>query len=493
MNPNSKKDTFFGHPRGLSTLFFTEMWERFSYYGMKAILLYYMYYSVTQGGLGFNKVTAASMMSIYGSLVYLSSVAGGFVSDRLLGSFKTVLIGGILIMLGHIVLATPFGATALFSSMFLIILGTGFLKPNVSDMVGALYSKEDKRRDSAFSIFVFGINFGAFIAPYLVGTLGQEVNFHLGFSLAALGMAFGLIKYWKDSKKYLPSVTFKPTAPIARDDLKPIIKKSLLAVILIVIVVAAMIITGRAGIDDIINLLTIVAVLVPLVYFVIILRSQKITKDERSKVWAYVPLFIASMLFWSIEEQGSVVLALFADDQTRLTLDILGFSFNFPSSYFQSLNPLFIMLYVPFFAWLWTKLGSKQPSSPVKFSYGLVIAGLSFVWMTIPILLFGANVRVSPIWLIVSWAIVIVAEMLISPIGLSITNKLAPRAFQAQMMSIWFLSNSAAQAINAQIVRFYTKGTEVAYFGIVGLITVLFGILLFFYAPKIKQLMLGNQ
>lgn len=197
------------------------------------------------------------------------------------------------------------------------------------------------------------------------------------------------------------------------------------------------------------------------------------------------------MLFWSIEEQGSVVLVLFADEQTRLTLDIFGLSINFPSSYFQSLNLLFIMLYVPFFAWLWTKLGSKQPSSAVKFSYGLVFVGLSFIWMMLPVMFFGADAKVSTIWLIMSWAIVIVAEMLISPIGLSITTKLAPKAFQDQMMSIWFLSNSVAQAINAQIVRYYTKQTEVAYFGIVGTITVIFDVILFLYAPKIKKLMSG--
>ena len=194
MSDKTQDTAFLGHPRGLSTLFFTEMWERFSYYGMRAILLYYMYYSVAEGGLGFDKTTAASIMSIYGSLVYLSSVIGGFVSDRLWGSRKTVFIGGVLIMLGHIVLATPFGRMALFLSIALIVLGTGLLKPNVSEMVGGLYAEDDNRRDAGFSIFVFGINVGAFIAPLTVGWLGQKVNFHLGFSLAAIGMFFGLVQ-----------------------------------------------------------------------------------------------------------------------------------------------------------------------------------------------------------------------------------------------------------------------------------------------------------
>lgn len=467
------------------------MWERFSYYGMRAILLYYMYYSVSQGGLGFDKVTAASIMAIYGSLVYLSSIIGGYISDRILGSRKSVLYGGILIMLGHIALATPFGKTALFASIALIILGTGFLKPNVSDMVGGLYGEKDLRRDAGFSIFVFGINLGAFIAPAIVGYLGQEINFHLGFSLAAIGMFFGLVQYVRDGKKYLSEDSLHPTDPLSDAEKQNLKKKSLIAAILVVLLVIILKLLNLLTINSIINIFTFIAIVIPIYYFFKILSSQKISKTERSRVWAYIPLFIASILFWSIEEQGSVVLALFADDQTRLYFNLFGQHINFPSSYFQSINPLFIMLYVPFFAWIWAKLGSKQPSSPKKFAYGLIAAGLSFVWMMLPGMLFGVHAKVSPMWLIVSWAIVIVGEMLISPIGLSVTTKLAPKAFQAQMMSIWFLSNASAQAINAQIVKFYTPGNEVAYYGIVGTITIVFGFLLFFYVPRIDKLMAG--
>ncbi|WP_159592025.1 peptide MFS transporter [Streptococcus halichoeri] len=490
MNHNNTK-TFFGHPRGLATLFFTEMWERFSYYGMRAILLYYMYYSVSQGGLGMDKTTAASIMAIYGSLVYLSSVIGGFISDRILGSRRTVLYGGILIMFGHIALATPFGQTALFISIGLIIFGTGLLKPNVSDMVGGLYAENDARRDAGFSIFVFGINLGAFIAPALVGYLGQEVNFHLGFSLAAIGMFFGLLQYVIDGKKYLTKDSLRPNDPLSRAEKVTLFKK---VGVILGLVGLGLIILGvmdMLTIEVIINIFSVIAVAIPIVYFINILSSDKITSVERSRVWSYIPLFIASILFWSIEEQGSVVLALFADEQTRLYLNFFGYHLNFPSSYFQSMNPLFIMLYVPFFAWLWAKWGEKQPSSPKKFAYGLFFAGASFLWMMLPGMLFGVDAKVSPLWLTVSWAIVIVGEMLISPVGLSATSKLAPKAFQAQMMSIWFLSNAAAQAINAQIVKLYTPGTEVLYYAIMGGITVAFGFILLFYVPRIEKLMAG--
>lgn len=482
---------FLGHPRGLSTLFFTEMWERFSYYGMRAILLYYLYYSVTDGGLGFSKATAASIVSIYGSLVYLSSISGGFVSDRIMGRRKTVFIGGVLIMFGHIALALPFGKPALFSSLALIIVGTGFLKPNISSMVGDLYSENDPRRDSGFSIFVFGINFGAFVAPYAIGYLGQEVNFHLGFSLAAIGMFFGLVKYIIDGNKYLPEASNSPSDPISNKDLKPVITKALAILGLIIVIILAMAFTNSLTVDNIINLLTFIAILVPVIYFVIMIKSKKVNDEERSRVWAYIPLFISSMIFWSIEEQGSTILALFADEQTRLSIDIFGTSIPFPASFFQSINPLFVMLYVPFFAWLWTKLGTKQPSSPAKFSLGLVFAGLSFIWMIIPISLYGTDIKIGPLWLVASWALVIIGEMLISPIGLSVTTKLAPKAFQSQMMSMWFLSSSTALALNAQLVKFYTKETEISYFGVVGGITILLGILLMFYVPKITKLMSG--
>lgn len=487
MNNPSTDRSFFGHPRGLATLFFTEMWERFSYYGMRAILLYYMYYAVSQGGLGFDETTAASIMSIYGALVYLSGVVGGFVSDRLWGPRRTVMAGGILIMFGHIALSLPVGAVALFVSIALIVIGTGLLKPNVSEMVGSLYATDDPRRDSGFNIFVFGVNLGAFVAPLLVGYLGQQVNFHLGFSLAAIGMFFGLLQYYFGGKKYLSKDSMYPSDPISEDELKPIIRISVVGVVIVALIVVLLGLLNALNVDNIINLITILSALIPLYYFVKMLTSDKITSEERSRVWAYVPLFIISVLFWSIEEQGSVVLALFAANQTRLSL--LGFAF--PASWFQTMNPLFIMLYVPIFSRLWSKLGDHQPGSPTKFAAGLIFAGVSFLWMMLPGLMFGTSAKVSPLWLIMSWAIVIIGEMLISPVGLSITTKLAPQAFKSQMMAMWFLSDAVAQAFNAQIVRFYTTGNEIAYYGIVGGMTVLIAVLFFLFVPRINRLMAG--
>ena len=463
MSKQKNLDTsFFGQPRGLSTLFFTEMWERFSYYGMRAILLFYMYYAVTKGGLGMDQATAASIMSIYGSLVYLASVVGGWLSDRVWGSRRTVFIGGVLIMFGHIALSLPFGVSALYVSIALIVIGTGLLKPNVSEMVGGLYSPEDRRRDSGFSMFVFGINLGAAVAPWAVPWAANgfglnlfhgEMNFHAGFSLAAIGMFFGLVQYVVDGRKYLSKDSLYPDDPIDKESLRPVI----------------------------------IAIALPIYYFVMMLNSKKVTKDEKSRVVAYIPLFIAAAIFWAIEESGSVVLALFAEQRTVLHIG----GWHFAAANFQTLNPLFIMILTPFFVALWDHW-KKQPSAPGKFAAGLVIAGLSYVWMALPAMIHGTTAgRVSPFWLVGSWFIVEIAEMLISPIGLSVTTKLAPKAFKSQMMSMWFLADSAGQAVNAQVVKYYSSATEVPYFLIIGAVSIVFGLILCLFVKKIHGLMDG--
>ncbi|MFC6294636.1 peptide MFS transporter [Lactiplantibacillus daoliensis] len=488
MDKEQKLDrSFFGQPRGLRTLFFTEMWERFSYYGMRALLIFYMYYSVAKGGLGFDQGTAASIMSIYSALVYVSSVLGGFLSDRVWGSRKTVFIGGVLIMLGHIVLSIPAGVSTLFISIALIVIGTGLLKPNVSDMVGQLYTAEDTRRDAGFSIFVFGINLGSLVAPILVGRIGLGVNFHLGFSLAAIGMFFGLLQYYFDGKKNLSTASLYPTDPLEPGDLSKVIRRTLIGIVGLGLVLLLMQLMNALNLNNIITLISVLVILTPVVYFTLMLTSEKTNAKERSRVRAYIPLFIAAALFWAIEEQGSAVLALFAADRTSLNL--LGW--HLAASDFQILNPLFIMLYTTPFVLLWTKWGKKQPSSPAKFAVGLVFAGVSYLIMAMPGFFFGTSGKVSPLWLVGSWAVVEIAEMLISPIGLSVTTKLAPKAFASQMMSMWFLTDAAGSALNAQIVRFYSSETEVPYFATIGIVSVVLGIILFMMVPMIKKSMQG--
>ncbi|KKB38265.1 peptide MFS transporter [Bacillus thermotolerans] len=478
---------FFGHPKGLFTLFFTEFWERFSYYGMRAILLYYMYYEVTQGGLGFDQATAASIMAIYGSLVYMSGIIGGWLADRLLGTSRTVFWGGVLIMFGHIALAVPAGASALFISMALIVIGTGLLKPNVSSMVGDLYADEDPRRDSGFSIFYMGINAGALIAPLIVGTVGQEYNFHLGFSLAAIGMFLGLVLFIVTKKKSLGLAgTYVPN-PLTGEEKKKTLTRIGLGILVIVILGAVGIMTGLLTIERFIFMVSILGILIPAAYFTFMYRSKKTTEVERSRLLAYIPLFVAAMMFWAIQEQGAIILARYADERTQLQFA----GIEIQSSWFQSLNPLFIVFLAPVFAWLWIKLGNRQPSTPKKFSLGLFFAGLSFLVMIIPAYTNGTETLVNPMWLVLSFFLVVLGELCLSPVGLSATTKLAPAAFTAQTMSLWFLTNASAQAINAQIVRFYSPETEIVYFGVIGGISIILGVILYLSSKKIHGMMRG--
>ncbi|CAM4148858.1 peptide transporter [Bacillus manliponensis] len=480
---------FFGHPKGLFTLFFTEFWERFSYYGMKALLIYYMYYEVSKGGLGLDKTTAASIMAIYGSLVYMSGIIGGWVADRLLGTTKAVFYGGVLIMIGHIILALPAGATALFVSMAFIILGTGFLKPNVSSVVGDIYSAEDHRRDAGFSIFYMGINLGAFTAPFIVGTVGQTYNFHLGFGLAAIGMLLGLIVFVMTKKKNLGLAGTTVPNPLTEDEKGRVFKQIGIGIFFIVLLSALAFKMGFATIDNFTLLISLLGVVIPTAYFIVMYRSPKTTEVERSRLIAYIPLFIAATMFWTIQEQGSIILAIYADQRTQLSFAGL----DLQPAWFQSLNPLFIIFFAPVFAWLWLKLGNRQPSTPKKFAIGLLFAGLSFIVMIIPAYMNGTESLVNPMWLVLSFFLVVMGELCLSPVGLSVTTKLAPAAFSAQTMSLWFLSSASAQAINAQLVRLYSPETEVLYFGAIGLASIILSVALFMMSPKIQGFMRGMR
>lgn len=477
---------FFGHPKGLFTLFFTEFWERFSYYGMRAILVFFMYYEVSQGGLGFPENTALAIMSIYGSLVYMSGIIGGWLADRIFGTSRAVFYGGILIMLGHIVLAIPGNASLFFVSMILIVLGTGLLKSNASSLVGGIYSEQDNRRDAGFSIYYMGINLGGFLSPLVVGTIGMN-NFHLGFGLAAIGMFIGLVMFMVTRSKNLGLAGTVVVNPLSPAEKKKVFTILGVGVVVLAALIAVAIAFGVLTFDTFIKLVGILGLLIPTLYFIVMYRSPKTTPVERSRVIAYIPLFIASIMFWAIQEQGSTILANYADKRTQLEFAGIHIS----PAWFQSLNPLFIIILAPVFAWLWVKLGNRQPTIPKKFSLGLLFAGLSFLIILLPAYFGGSASLVNPLWLVLSYFVVVLGELCLSPVGLSATTKLAPAAFTAQTMSLWFLSNAAAQAINAQIVKFYTPETEMLYFGVIGGVAIVLSLLLYLLSPKIQIYMKG--
>lgn len=484
--PPAADTSFFGHPRGLSTLFFTEMWERFSYYGMRALLILFMIAPVSQNGLGFSIAKAGAVYGLYTAMVYLLSLPGGWLADRIIGQRRAVLYGGILIAMGHYSLAIP-DIRTFYLGLVLIVLGTGGLKPNVSTMVGQLYGENDHRRDAAFSIFYMGINIGALAAPLLCGYLGEKINWHLGFALAGVGMTLGLIQYTFGGR-YLGTVGLHPLAeadPVRARKQKQYFIWGLCIVCAFIFAAAALNFTGILPIDiaGVADAGGIILIAVMLCMFGWIFLAGKWTKVERNRLLAILVLFVAACFFWAAYEQAGSTLNLFADKNTRLTL----FGYTYPASWFQSLNSLYILALAPFFAWLWVWLGPKDPSSPAKFAGGLIFVGLGFA-ILIPVATGG---RVSPIWLILTYLLHTIGELLLSPVGLSAMTKLAPARVASLMMGVWFLADSIGNYIGGRLASLYNTFPLPKLFGLIAVFTVLAGIVMALLVKPIKRLMEG--
>ncbi|MDK9852762.1 peptide MFS transporter [Staphylococcus equorum] len=483
---------FFGHPKGLSTLFLTEFWERFSYYGMKAILIFYLYYSVADGGFGLSQAVAMQIVAIYGTLIYMSGLIGGWIADRITGTQDAVFYGGFLIMFGHILLSIPGNLTAAMIALLLIIAGTGLLKPNISTTVGELYERNDPRRDAAFTLFYMGINLGALLSPLITGQLQTRIGFHAGFLAAAIGMFFGLIVFALKRKKNLGLAGRNVPIPLTRPEIKKFVLITVGVIVLFLIYLWILHLNNALTLGNFSFLITLLGIVLPVYILLNMILSKNITKDERSRVYSYVPLYIASVAFWMIQEQGSTILATFADKKTQLEMSELTnglIDFSIPAAWAQSLNPIFIVLLAPIFATLWMKLGKYNPPTVHKFAIGTIIAGFSYLIMIIP--LATGNALINPLWLVLSFLLITIGELCISPVGLSTTTKLAPLTFTARMMSLWMLSNATAQGLNAQLVVVYTKMNQSDYFMYSGLIAVIIGILLLMISPKVRRAMKG--
>ncbi|MFF3565976.1 peptide MFS transporter [Streptomyces sp. NPDC002574] len=436
--------SFLGHPRGLATLFMTETWERFSYYGMRALLVLYLTASVADGGLGMKAATAGAIYSVYTATVYLLAMPGGWFADRLWGPRRTVAIGGTIIMIGHFLLAVPVSAS-FFVGLVFIAVGSGLLKSNISTMVGQLYpDRNDPRRDGGFTIFYIGINLGAFLAPLVIGTVGQNVDWHLGFALAGVGMGLGLAQFLLGTKHLAPVSSEVPT-PLDTAERAGMMKKALLWLVAAVVFYGVITFTGHFTINWVLWPLSLLGLALPTYYFTRIRRDQELTSDEKTKVTGYIWFFVVAAVFWMIYDQSGSTLTVFASDHTSSKL----WGFHFPESWFQSLNPLFVMALAPVFALLWVKLGRKNPSTTVKFALGLVGIGASFVVMMLAQAAASGDVRVTPLWLAVVYLIQTAAELCLSPVGLSVTTKLAPVKYASQMMGLWFLAVTAGDCVAA--------------------------------------------
>jgi POT family proton-dependent oligopeptide transporter len=477
-----------GHPRGLTTLFVTEMWERFSYYGMRALLVLFMTLGVAQGGLGFSDEKAAATYGTYTMSVYLLCILGGYIADNFIGSRRAVLWGGIIIALGHFSMALPSLGT-FFAGLTLVALGTGLLKPNISTMVGSLYSPTDHRRDAGFSIFYMGINIGALTASIVCGWLAQSATFrgflenagldprqswHWAFAAAGIGMTFGIINYLRRSY----TLEHVGHAPLANGP-RPWGKLALVALGSLVLIGVML------GAD---HYRAIVYGVFAFQISLILFFGFRPDLESR-RIAAILILFFAAQIFWAIFEQHGSSITLFAD---RLTDNRIA-GMPFPSAWWQSVNAMWVIILAPCFAWMWIKLGPRQPSSPTKFALGLLLVALSFVWM-VPAARLAIDGRISPLWLLGLYFLQTAGEMFLSPVGLSTMTKLAPARLTGLIMGIWFLAAALGSKL-AGVLAGDFKSEEPAqlatYFWQQGIMVGIITLVLFALVPWIKRLMGG--
>jgi proton-dependent oligopeptide transporter, POT family len=461
VRPTAAEDrSFFGHPRGLSTLFFTEMWERFSFYGIRPLLILFMTAAITSGGFGFERTYASAIVGIYASSVYLSSLPGGWVADRLLGLRRAIMLGAILISSGHISIGLSSFAHSkvpFFVGLVLIVLGTGLLKPNISAIVGDLYPEGGARRDAGFSIFYMGINTGATGGFIATGLLGEKVGWHWGFGIAGVGMLLGLIWFALRARPTLGNLGTEITRhadPVKQAQQQRLMTLGLavgLGVLALVVILAG---TGAITLNPVVigQYMLYVLVGTAVVYFGALFLLGGLTTEEKKRLVVIAVLFVFASVFWSAFEQAPTSLNLFAQDFT----DRFVFGWQVPVIWFQAANGIFIVIFAPFFAALWLALGKrgKNPPSTAKFAIALLTIGVGFV-----IMIFAANIvvnsggaiKVSPLWLIVSYLFQTFAELSLSPVGLSSMTKLSPRKYVGQMMGIWFLASSVGNLIGGLV------------------------------------------
>jgi len=476
----AREKKFLGQPRLLANLFGVEMWERFSFYGMQGILLIYLYYAAEEGGLGIDRVSATSIVGAYGGLVYLSTILGAWLADRLLGSERMLFYSAIVIMFGHLSLSLLPGLLGVGVGLVAIALGSGGLKANATAMVGSLYDEHDERRDAGFSIFYMGINIGALFGPLLTGLVQSSWGFHAGFALAAIGMAIGLIQY---------SIGRKGFSAESRRVANPLPASQRLITIVIagagLVLIAVLALTGVLAADRLSAIVVGASIVATIGYFVIILTSKKVTAIERRRVYAFIPMFITSAAFWSLYQQQFTVVTIYSDK--RLDRDLFGW--EMPVSWVQSINPVFIIILAGGFAALWTKLGPRQPSTPIKFALGTMIMGVAFL-LFLPFV--GGGPGSTPlIGLIGILFVFTIAELLISPVGLSLSTKLAPEAFHTQMVALFFLSIALGTAMSGVLAGYYSPASEAVYFGFLGGTAIVIGIVLVLLTPMIRKLMSG--
>jgi POT family proton-dependent oligopeptide transporter len=444
--------TFFGHPRGLATLFLTEMWERFTFYGMRALLVLFLVSAVASGGFGLDDRTATAIYGLYNASVYLAALPGGWIADRLIGAQRAVVAGGFAIMLGNALLAMSSTPRGFYLGLVVIVIGVGLLKPNVSAIVAGLYPEGGARLDSGFTIFYIGINIGAFLGPLVTGEAQVLWGSRAGFAAAAVFMAVGLLQFYL-TRRYLGSAgAFNPSKG-SNPDSRKIQWLRLMVGVGIAAALLAAVSFGLIPMDPVslARVITYVIVSMAVLYFIYYLFIADLSTPERKRGVVLVVLFVGCALFFSGFEQAGSSLNLFAERYTDRTVNWL--HWVIPTGWFQSLNSAFIFMFAPFFAWLWIALARRRmnPSAPAKFALGVMLMGSGFLVMAAAASIVASGSKVLPYWLILTYLLHTFGELCLSPVGLSYFTKLAPKRFVGQMMGMWFLATSLGNLVASLI------------------------------------------
>ena len=485
------QDGFFGHPRGLATLFFTEMWERFSYYGMRGILILFMVDAIQTGGLGMTVGRAASIYGLYTAAAYLTALPGGWIADRIVGARNAVFYGGILIAGGQLTLAMAATTqVGFYLGLLLVVTGTGLLKPNVSAIVGDLYPDGGARRDAGFSVFYMGINLGAFVGPLICGYLGEQIAWSYAFWAAGIGMIAGLVQY-----KLGIGLGDLGGRPTTTPEQKRDTRRVLTSVILLIAAVAAVLYFLNAAeiftlsLQQVVGATGILILGLVVVYFGQALIFGKYSIVEKKRLVVIFFLFLGAALFWSGFEQAGSALNLFAADYT----DRVVLGWEVPASWLQSINPIFIIVFAPVFGWLWLALGKWNPSLPLKFGFGLILLGLGFLVVAWAAVYATPTNGVSPMWLVVVYFLHTSGELCLSPIGLSSITKLSPKPLVGQMMGIWFMGASLGNLIAGLAAAQMENMPLTRLFGTVAAVSIGSGLLYVIFKGPIHKLQGGIE
>ena len=488
--------TWLGHPRGLATLFFTEMWERFTFYGMRSLLVLFMTASVMNGGLELSERDATAIYGLYLGCVYLFSLPGGWIADRLTGARNAVIYGGLIIALGNFLLALG-NQTVFFVGLVVVIVGVGLLKPNISTMVGQLYKNDlGAKRDAGFSIFYMGINVGAWLAPFLVGTIGEKFSWQAGFAVAGVLMLLGLVQFWL-TRQYLPPEAQQPSAHTPAERKQAMTILAIGAAVMAAVVAAVALGVVKVNPVDLGGVTGIAMVLIATYFFGYVFLFGKLTPEEARRVVVIVVLFFGAAIFFMGFELAGSTFNLFARDFTDRSLFGSWFADgSHPASWYQAMNPLFVICFSPVFAALWVNLARRnlEPTIPVKFALGVLQMGLGFLiiayaaWLVVQ---GGEGTKVLPVWLLLTYLLHTFGELCLSPIGLSAVTKLAPARYGSQMMGTWFAGTALGNLMSGLIAG-HLGSEDIAHapgrFMMIFMIAAAFGVLLLILAKPIQRL-----